>query len=72
VLSAAEEFPTLTAVRERWHKVEKEMREYLAALPEEALEQPMTCASTRGNTWTYALWRMIFHFLAHQPITVDK
>ena len=66
VLLAPEEFPTLAAVREQWHTVEKEMKEYLAALPEEALEQPMTCTSTRGNTWTYALWRMMVHFLEHQ------
>jgi uncharacterized damage-inducible protein DinB len=66
VLLAPEEFPTLAAVCERWHAVEKEMKEYLVALPEEALEQPMTCTSTRGNTWTYALWRMMVHFLQHQ------
>ena|SRR5579862_5932698 len=66
VLLAPDEFPTLTALCERWHIVEKEMREYLAALPEEALELPMTCTSTRGNTWTYAHWRMMVHFLEHQ------
>jgi hypothetical protein len=37
-----EEFPTLAAVRERWQAVEQ----YLVALPEEVLEQPLTCTST--------------------------
>ncbi len=65
-LLPAEEFPTLGLIRERWHAVEREMKEYLAALPEEALEQPMTCIGTRGNTWTYALWRMMVHVLEPQ------
>lgn len=66
VLLAPGEFSTLAAVCERWHDVEKEMKRYLVALPDKALEQPMTCVSTRGNTWTYALWRMMVHFLEHQ------
>jgi uncharacterized damage-inducible protein DinB len=66
VLLASEEFPTLAAVPDRWHVVAQEMKQYLSALPEESLEQQMTCMSTRGNTWTYALWRMMVHFLEHQ------
>jgi uncharacterized damage-inducible protein DinB len=65
-LLAPEEFPTLAAVRDRWNAVEQEMKQYLTELPEETLEQQMTCMSTRGNTWTYALWRMMVHFLEHQ------
>jgi uncharacterized damage-inducible protein DinB len=42
------------------------MRQYLATLPAETLDQPMTCTSTRGNTWTYPLWRLMIHFLEHQ------
>jgi uncharacterized damage-inducible protein DinB len=61
-----EEFPTLAAVRERWLVVEREMREYLAGLSDEALERPITCISTRGQAWTYPLWRMIVHLLNHQ------
>jgi uncharacterized damage-inducible protein DinB len=66
VLLPPEDFPTLAAVRERWYAVEQEMKEYLVALPEEVLEQPTTCMGTRGNTWTYALWRMMVHLLEHQ------
>ncbi|MGD0547880.1 MAG: DinB family protein [Terracidiphilus sp.] len=66
VLLFPEDFPTLAVICERWHTVEQEMKEYLAALPEEALEQPMTCIGTRGNTWSYALWRMMVHLLEHQ------
>ena len=42
------------------------MKQYLSELPEETPEQQMTCMSTRGNTWTHALWRMTVHFLEHQ------
>ena len=65
-LLPAQEFPTCAAVRERWEAVEQEMRQYLATLPAEALDQPVTCTSTRGNTWTYPLWRFMAHFLEHQ------
>ena len=56
----------LAALSQRWQTVEREMREYVASLSEEALECPLTCVSTRGQTWTYTLWRMILHLLQHQ------
>jgi uncharacterized damage-inducible protein DinB len=65
-LLAPGEFPTLAALSRRWQAVEREMREYLGGLSEEALERPVTCVSTRGQTWTYPLWRMILHLLQHQ------
>jgi len=42
------------------------MREYLAGLSEEAIERTATYVSTRGQTWTYTLGRMILHLLHHQ------
>ncbi len=66
LLLSPDAFPTLAAVRERWGEVELEMKQYLATLAEETLEQEITCTSTRGNTWTYALWRMIVHLLEHE------
>jgi uncharacterized damage-inducible protein DinB len=65
-LLAPEEFPTLDSLSLRWQTVEHEMREYLAALSEEALECPVTYVSTRGQEWTYTLGRMILHLLHHQ------
>jgi len=61
-----EDFPTVAAVSERWHQVESEMRQYLASLSEEALANPITYVNTRGQTWTYILWRMMLHVLNHQ------
>ena len=65
-LLVPEEFPTLAALSQRWQTVEREMREYLAGLNEEAIERTVTCVSTRGQTWTYALGHMILHLLHHQ------
>ena len=65
-LLAPEEFPTLIDLSQRWQTVEHEMREYVAGLSEEALECVVTYVSTRGQTWTYTLSRMILHLLHHQ------
>jgi uncharacterized damage-inducible protein DinB len=65
-LLAPAEFPTLAALSQRWQTVEREMREYVAGLSEEALKCSATYVNTRGQTWTYTLWRMILHLLHHQ------
>ncbi len=65
-LLTPEEFPTVAAVHKHWRIVENEMREYLAVLDEEAINKLVTCVSTRGQTWTYTLWRMMLHLLNHQ------
>lgn len=65
-LPAAAEFPTVAALSQRWQAVERELREYAAGLSEDALAAPLTCTSTRGEQWTYPLWRMISHLLNHQ------
>lgn len=65
-LLAVEEFPTVAALAERWETVERELREYVAGLSEDALASPMTITTTRGEQWTYPLWRMIYHLLNHQ------
>jgi uncharacterized damage-inducible protein DinB len=65
-LLAAEGFPTLAAISERWIVVEREMRAFLTGLSEEALDRPFTYVNMRGETWTYVLWRAVFHVLNHQ------
>jgi uncharacterized damage-inducible protein DinB len=65
-LPPAEELPTLAAVSERWRAVEREVREYLAGLSEEALELPLTYVNVKGQTWTYPLWRTLLHLVVHQ------
>jgi uncharacterized damage-inducible protein DinB len=65
-LISAGDFSALEAVVERWNAVEREMREYLANLDEEALARPLTYMNFQGEEWTYPLWRMIAHVLNHQ------
>jgi len=65
-LLSPEEFPTIVAVSERWHMVESEMRQYLASLSVETLACLITYVNSRGQTWTYTLWRMMLHLLNHQ------
>jgi uncharacterized damage-inducible protein DinB len=65
-LPAAEEFPTLTAIAERWRIVQHDFLEYLAGLHEEALIQPLTYMGLTGETWTYPLWRALLHVVNHQ------
>jgi uncharacterized damage-inducible protein DinB len=60
------EFPTMAAIFHRWRAVEIEMRDYLATVDDETLARPITCVGTRGNSWTFPLWRMMVHFLNHQ------
>ena len=63
---AAETFPSLTSVRDRWRAVERDVRDYLAGLSEQALQQPLTYTSTKGETWTYPLWQVLLHVVNHQ------
>lgn len=65
-LLPAEEFPTLAAVEQRWRGVERDVRDYLAQLTQEALACPFTYINLKGETWTYPLWRTLFHVVNHQ------
>jgi len=65
-MSLEAELPTLDAVVERWRAVERDVRRYLSEAAEEALPLPLTYVNSRGETWTYPLWRTMMHLLIHQ------
>jgi uncharacterized damage-inducible protein DinB len=65
-LPAAEEFPTLAAIGQRWIAVEKDGREFLAGLNEAALARPLSYINMSGENWTYPLWRALLHLVNHQ------
>jgi uncharacterized damage-inducible protein DinB len=65
-LLPAKDFPTLEAVVERWHTVEREFRAYLTGVDEEALARPLSYINAKGEEWSYPLWQMIAHVLNHQ------
>jgi len=63
---SAETFPTLGTVRERWQKVEGNMRSYLSGLQDSALERPLSYTNFKGERWTYPLWQTLVHVVNHQ------
>lgn len=63
---AGEKFLNLSAIEERWRTVERDVREYLAGLNEERLTKPLSYANLDGESFTYPLWRTLFHVINHQ------
>jgi len=63
---SAETFPTLGTVRERWQRVESNMRSYLSGLQDSALEAPLSYTNFKGERWTYPLWQTLLHVVNHQ------
>jgi uncharacterized damage-inducible protein DinB len=63
---AAEQFPMLSAVRDRWRTVEANMRLYLSSQQEGALDQPLSYTNLKGERWTYPLWQTLLHLVNHQ------
>ena len=63
---SAETFPTLGTVRERWQRVESNMRSYLSGLQDSALERPLSYTNFKGERWTYPLWQTLVHVVNHQ------
>lgn len=60
-----EDFPTLEALRSRWQAEEKSMRDFLAGLKEEDLNQVIHYKSTRGKPYANTLWQLLVHLANH-------
>jgi uncharacterized damage-inducible protein DinB len=65
-LLTASDFPDLATVKERWRGTEDAVREVLAGLNEDALAAPLHYINTRGQAYTYPLWRSMMHVINHQ------
>ena len=63
---AAATFPSLFAVRTRWQAVERDVRSFLAGLPEPDLAQALTYTNMKGERYTYPLWQALLHVVNHQ------
>ncbi len=61
-----EDFPAIEPVAERWRSVEQQMRGFFGGLDEAAMERVIPVVSTRGEQWSYPLWRMLLHLMNHQ------
>jgi uncharacterized damage-inducible protein DinB len=65
-LLKAGDYPDLAAIREAWGPVEKGVRDYLAGVSEETIAGRFTYTNTRGETFTYPVWRSLLHVANHQ------
>ena len=63
---SADDFPNVSAVRERWTEVERRLRKYLEGLDDRALARPLTGTRPTGETWTHPLWQTLLHLVNHQ------
>lgn len=59
-------YPTLAALKTRWHEVETEMRAYIQAQTAESLQSPITYSNFRGETFHVPLWQMMVHVVNHE------
>ncbi len=60
------ELTGLEKIGERWQAIERAMWEFLGRVSEPELRREMPYVNFQGQTWTYALWRMMLHVLNHQ------
>lgn len=63
---AAETFPTLAVVEQRWRDGERETRDFLARLTSERLTESLTYINLAGERWSYPLWQALLHLVNHQ------
>lgn len=60
------DYPDLAAIREAWRPVEKDVRDYLAGVSEKTIAGRFTGTNTKGETFSYPLWRSMLHLANHQ------
>jgi uncharacterized damage-inducible protein DinB len=65
-LPAADEFPTLAHLINRWCWVESDIREYLSELRESDLERQLNYTDTTGNPQKHPVWLALQHLANHQ------
>jgi len=60
-----DDFPTLESIRTRWRAGEQEMRAFLAALNDEALQRVVQYTNTRNQPFAFPLWQLMAHVVNH-------
>ena len=63
---AAEAFPSLAVVEQRWRDTERGWRDLLRTLTPEQLLQPLSYTNIAGKPLTYPLWQILIHLVNHQ------
>jgi uncharacterized damage-inducible protein DinB len=62
---ATAQFTSLEPLQQRWREVERDLRNYLGALSDDALWAPLNYTNFRGEKWTYPLWQTLLHVANH-------
>lgn len=63
---AETDFPSIERITARWADEHQAMRDFLATLTDEQLQQPITVINTRGIAQTpLPLWQMMAHLVNH-------
>ena len=60
-----ENFPTLTAVEDRWREVEKQLRAYVASLDEQSLHESVEYDSASGGVQRNSRLQLLQHVANH-------
>ena len=60
------DYPSLTAVKEKWLTVEREMLQYLDQQTEDTLSAEITYANFAGQQFHVPLWQMMMHVPNHE------
>lgn len=61
----ASDFPTLQALQRRWAAVRLDQNQYIQTLVPDRLNDDVSYTNTRGERYSYALWRQMLHVLNH-------
>jgi uncharacterized damage-inducible protein DinB len=64
-LPTAKEATTIDALSQMWKKVLEKQREFVEALSEERMAQPLTYVSFKGDSFTYPLGEVLVHLVNH-------
>ncbi len=58
-------FATVSDLRACWETSDREMRDFLATLDDDALARPVAYVNTQGEPNEYALWHILSHLIMH-------
>src|SRR6476646_569309 len=64
-LPAAQEVPSLDALREKWKDVAERQTAFVESLAAPRLSEVVTYVNVRGETWSYPLGEMLVHLVNH-------
>ena len=64
-LLSVSDFPTLQALQRRWAAVRLDQNQYIQTLVPDRLNDNVSYINTRGERYSYALWRQMLHVVNH-------